>query len=501
MPKPKDLAARPDFTLGPLTISPGRRLVQSSAGEIHVEPLIMHVLLRLLDGRGKIVTRDELFEQVWGGVIVGDDSLNRAVGKVRRVGDELAPGLFEIETIPRTGYRVTLRDGVEPIGMAVPNYDRRTVVAVAGAAAVVGAGGLWWASRPKSDPRFDALMERGQEAIRLDEPQTAKYFEQAVAIEPRNAKAWGLLAYALANGIGGPGLIAGPPAQAAEQAARKALAIDPKEPNALLAMTVVQSSMLDWLSRESRYRSILGIDPNNTLVMRSLGTMLHGVGRSRESLAVAERAIAIEPLCPDHQVRRAGRLWVLGRVAAADQVINRAMELWPSHRLVRLMRLMIYAYTGRARAALAMVDDEAKHPIFFGPGAATTWRKSLDALETPTTTTIAAAREANVQGASGSPQIAAWAILTLSALGELDAAFDVANGFLLDRGSVIVRPRAETNGSTVNGLGWRNTFGLFTPPTKAMRLDPRFKPLADGLGLTEYWRRRGLGPDAFLFKR
>jgi hypothetical protein len=34
-----------------------------------------------------------------------------------------------------------------------------------------------------------------------------------------------------------------------------------------------------------------------------------------------------------------------------------------------------------------------------------------------------------------------------------------------------------------------------------MRLDPRFKPLADGLGLTEYWRRRGLGPDAFLFKR
>jgi hypothetical protein len=182
-------------------------------------------------------------------------------------------------------------------------------------------------------------------------------------------------------------------------------------------------------------------------------------------------------------------------------VINRAMELWPSHRLVRLMRLMIYAYTGRARAALAMVDDEAKHPIFFGPGAATTWRKSLEALETPTTTTIAAAREANVRGASGSPQIAAWAILTLSALGELDAAFDVANGFLLDRGSVIVRPRAETDGSTVNGLGWRNTFGLFTPPTKAMRLDPRFKPLADGLGLTEYWRKRGLGPDAFLFKR
>lgn len=25
-------------------------------------------------------------------------------------------------------------------------------------------------------------------------------------------------------------------------------------------------------------------------------------------------------------------------------------------------------------------------------------------------------------------------------------------------------------------------------------------PLADGLGLTDYWQKRGIGPDAFLFK-
>jgi hypothetical protein len=33
-----------------------------------------------------------------------------------------------------------------------------------------------------------------------------------------------------------------------------------------------------------------------------------------------------------------------------------------------------------------------------------------------------------------------------------------------------------------------------------MRLDPRFKPLADGLGLTEYWAKREIGPDAFLMR-
>jgi len=469
----------------------------------------MQVLLLLVDAGGKVVTRNELFDQVWGGVMVGDDSLNRAVAKVRKTLDEVGSGLFEIETIPRTGYRLT----GEILGHLDPNRRdeanggearsisrRRLIVAGMAASTAVAAGGLWWrASRPRSDPRFEALMQRGEDALRLDEP-AAKYFKDAVAIEPNNAGAWGLLSYALASAETYPQFARGGAAGAAEAAANRALAINPNEPNALLTMTAVQSSLLDWILREDRYLAILAIDPDNTLVMRNLGLTLAGVGRCRESLAVRERAIAIEPLCPDHQVRKAGLLWWLGRVGDADRVIDRAMELWPAHRLARLMRLMIYAFTGRARAALAMVEDEATHPIFFGPGAAPVWRASLVALETPTASMIAAARQANIDGSKGSPQIAAWAILTLSALGELDAAFEVANGFLLDRGSIIVRPRPETTGPRVNGLGWRNTFGLFTPPTRAMRLDPRFKPLADGLGLTDYWRRRGIGPDAFLFK-
>src|SRR4029434_7793652 len=102
---------------------------------------------------------------------------------------------------------------------------------------------------------------------------------------------------------------------------------------------------------------------------------------------------------PDHQLRRAGRLWVLGRVADADQVINRAMDLWPSHRIVRLMRLMIYAFTGRSRAALAIVEDEKTQPILLTPDAASLWRTSLIALERPTPSTIAVARDALMNGA------------------------------------------------------------------------------------------------------
>src|SRR3954470_24820654 len=101
-----DLANRPDFDAGPLRISPARRMVEGPAGSTSVEPIVMKVFLLLFDARGSVVTRDELLAHAWGGVFVGDDSLNRAIGQVRKIAAETAPALFEIETIPRTGYRM-----------------------------------------------------------------------------------------------------------------------------------------------------------------------------------------------------------------------------------------------------------------------------------------------------------------------------------------------------------------------------------------------------------
>jgi len=467
----------------------------------------MKVFLLLIDAGGSVVTRDELFESAWGGAFVGDDSLNRAIARVRKIASETAPGLFEIETIPRTGYRLTGAI-IHELNAPTPAQSesektlvvsRRALVGgVAAAAALAGVGGLFWIGRARTDSRFDVLMESGKDALRVDRP-SSKYFEQAVAIEPRNAQAWGLLAYSRSNGVLTATALTDQSAQAADQAARKALELDPNEPNALLALALVQGDLQDWYSREESYRRILAIDPNSSNTMRFLGTLLHGVGRCRDSLAVVERAIAIDPLVPDHWIRKGGRLWVLGLVADADRVIDRAMQLWPTHPTVRLMRLMTYMFTERTRAALAMIEEEKAHPIFVSEAAAPVWRASLAALETRTAPAIAAAVKANVDGSEGSPQIAALAILVLSALREVDAAFEVANGFLLDRGAVIVRPRPDPKLPRINNPGWRNTFGLFTPPTRAMRLDSRFKPLAEGLGLAEYWRKRGIGPDAFLF--
>lgn len=505
-----ELAGRADFALGRAVVSPSTRTIAGPGGKADLEPRVMQVLVVLADAGGAVVTRKTLFERCWGSPLVTNDSLNRAIGVLRRIAAEVAGGSFAIETIPRTGYRLTREAEATaettadppiaetPAGRAL---SRRTLIGAGAAVAGLGITGIWLARRDLSHPGFDRLMQRGNDALREDDGAAAQYFRQAAALQPGNATAWGLLAYALGSGAdNGPAAVTAAGAQAAERAARTALQIDPQEPNALLAMTVIQSKMLDWLAREESYRRVLAIDPRNTLAMGSLGQLLHAVGRCGDSLAMAERMASLEPLWPDLQARKALRLWVVGRTVEADRVCERAMELWPSHRMVRLARLMIYAFTGRAGAALAFIDDEQTRPRLLSPSVASVWRTSLHALRQPTPSNVASARSANLDGSRSTPAVAANAILLLSALGELDSAFEVAEGFLLGRGSVIVRPSAETGAEYVNHWGWRNTFGLFTPPTAAMRLDPRFQPLANGLGLTDYWRKRGIGPDAFLFE-
>src|SRR5215213_5451137 len=96
-----------DERLGDALISPSMRTVRGSAGQAEVAPREMQVLLVLADAAGSVVTRDTLFRRCWGNPQIGGDSLNRAIGGVRRIAS--AAGSFEVETIPRTGYRLIVR--------------------------------------------------------------------------------------------------------------------------------------------------------------------------------------------------------------------------------------------------------------------------------------------------------------------------------------------------------------------------------------------------------
>jgi DNA-binding winged helix-turn-helix (wHTH) protein len=523
MLKLTDLALRSDLQLGPMLVSPSRRLVEGPGGYVHVEPLIMQVFLLLLDAGGKVVTRNELFDQCWGGVYVGDDSLNRAILRVRRTGAQVAPGLFEIETIPRTGYRITgeiLRElgndavSADARAAGAPPVSRRVLIGSGAAlAAVGGAAGLWWLNRPRSDPRFDALMQVGSEAERhvdFDIPKSRHALEQAVRMRPDSARAWGLLAFVRSISvdilISGDKLIPRPasPAQRAlaiakaQDTARRALAMNPKEPNGLLAMFELQGSTLDWFTRDQRIRQVISLDPTHMFALLELISLTQSLGMNRESWDLNERALAIDPMSPDLLCRRALKHWIAGRVTDADNVIDLVRDRWPDYPFGWWVQFLILATTGRAPAASAMLDRA--NSDWMPPPSVNLWKACLPALGEATPAAVAKARQACLEGSKVAGELAAYSVMILSGLKQVDAAFEVAIGFLLWRGQVVrgSRPPPKDLGTD---NGWRaGVQWLFTPPCAALRADPRFMEICDGIGLTDYWRRRGVKPDYMLAK-
>jgi tetratricopeptide (TPR) repeat protein len=459
----------------------------------------MQVLVVLADAAGQVVTRGTLFDRCWGGVFVGDDSLNRAIAAVRKLATEIAGGSFEVETIPRTGYRLT-SSSAETLGAeedARVVLSRRALVTGSVGLSLLAAGGWWWSST-RSDAQFERLVEAGEDAIRhetIDE-KTVRMLEQAVSLRPDSAKAWGLLALVrslLIRDEGGSGHEPRTVTEA-EDTARKGLSLDPNEPNALLAMFELQGSTLDWIARDRSLRRIAAAAPRNLLALSELTALTSATGLTRESWTWNESALALDPLNSLFLGLRAMKLWVFGRTAEADKVIDQLRALYPDDPWVWFVRVQIYAFTGRALAALGLLDSD---PTPHGPSPmANLWRASLPAIVDRSTANIVKAREAAVRAVRGSVMAGNEAILLLSELGELDTAFDIANGTLLSRGPLVPPEKPGTDYEASKNAIWRiGTQWMWAPPVAAMRADPRFLALCDGVGLTDYWRRRGVRPD------
>jgi TolB-like protein/DNA-binding winged helix-turn-helix (wHTH) protein/tetratricopeptide (TPR) repeat protein len=96
----------PGFRLGNWIVRPQRGYIERGRKKVHIQPKPMAVLERLAAADGEVVTRDELFEAVWPGVIVSDDALAQCVMELRKSFGDVASEPRIIRTIPRVGYHL-----------------------------------------------------------------------------------------------------------------------------------------------------------------------------------------------------------------------------------------------------------------------------------------------------------------------------------------------------------------------------------------------------------
>lgn len=151
---------RQGFSIGDRRVQPALNRISGPGGEAHLEPKVMAVLVCLAEHAGYVVSRNALYDAVWGKAVVSDQALTNCISELRHhLGDDRA-GPRYIETVPKRGYRLMVP--VRPAGAANGNIEpeaaprsgsRRLALAATAVLGTIVAAGLlaWWALPGRSD--------------------------------------------------------------------------------------------------------------------------------------------------------------------------------------------------------------------------------------------------------------------------------------------------------------------------------------------------------------
>ena len=99
------MAAPAAFEFGPYRLDPRTRVLWRGDEVVPLTPKALDLLLALVEKRGEVATKAELFARVWPDVVVGEANLSVTVAAVRKLLGRQADGKDHVQTVPRRGYR------------------------------------------------------------------------------------------------------------------------------------------------------------------------------------------------------------------------------------------------------------------------------------------------------------------------------------------------------------------------------------------------------------
>ena len=183
------------------------------------------------------------------------------------------------------------------------------------------------------------------------------YYDEALSLDPGFAAAYSARARAwvtVSDYHRQPPRLA---LAAARESAGRALAIDPTEYEAHVALAEVQR-VLDWdaAAATTSYRAALAVNPDHDATQRYFALFLAARGRGSEALAMADRACELDPLCLTLNTGAAAVRFFGGDFEGALERCRHTLDMEPS--FVQAGRLMSAALVqlGRVRDAVDAIE-------------------------------------------------------------------------------------------------------------------------------------------------
>jgi tetratricopeptide (TPR) repeat protein len=257
--------------------------------------------------------------------------------------------------------------------------------------------------------------------------------------------------------------------QEAEREARRALQLDPKDPDAFVALGLLAPPR-DYSQRDRLFRLALAADPSWPHANGFLGNVMTSLGRLDEALALYQRAASVNPQSMDWAgVAAQGLVWD-GQTREADIELAHLSDLWPGN--PEVWEVQLSSDLAQRRWADALAHISGADPAERASVPLARLVPELAALSTHDPAAMASARQRDLELGRTDPR---GAIIGLAFLGFADDAFDIAQHYSPDFD--------------------QDPEFLFSPLTAILRNDPRFMALAAKFGLPAYWRRTRKWPD------
>ena len=213
---------------------------------------------------------------------------------------------------------------------------------------------------------YDAYL-KGEEATvvmaRADLPSLRKglgFYEQAVALDPKFAEAWGRVSSCrtllFANGVPDPALDAG-----AIEAARKAIELAPDKATGHIALgTYYRAVAGDFARALEEYQKAEEVAPGDADALRSIGRAEMQMGRWQDAIQHYDEVERVDPKNAINVGNASQPLLYLHRCAEAREKIDRTLALDPANLHRISIKVQSYLCEGDAAAARAVVSEAVR---------------------------------------------------------------------------------------------------------------------------------------------
>jgi adenylate cyclase len=217
---------------------------------------------------------------------------------------------------------------------------------------------------PTANTEAYTLYLQGQalsaNAAQLSDLERAiKFAKQALDLDPRFARAWGLLARNRAYTW--TYYTQGDYRQVLDEArhfAQRALELDPALPDAHLAMADVLFHQWEWGPAATEINQALALDPGNADAFGIAAEIALVQGRSDAAVELARKLVALDPLVAWNYGTLGNALLVSGQSAEAETAWRRAVDLAPTMSQLRFCFAWALLALHKPAAALDQMAQE-----------------------------------------------------------------------------------------------------------------------------------------------